>query len=132
GLRFSTSAHHPPRSPTRGHSSSVSDTPVRYSVDKITFNPEVANFTSSFLSKEVQMPDYTIVFQIWDTAGQERFRSLVPMYLRGAKAALIVYDVTSLESFKIASKLLKELHCHYTKMMLIAAKCDMPSAVDPL
>ncbi|KAL3869183.1 hypothetical protein ACJMK2_041894, partial [Sinanodonta woodiana] len=89
----------------------------------------------SFLSKEVQMPDYTIVFQIWDTAGQERFRSLVPMYLRGAKAALIVYDVTSLESFKIASKLLKELHCHCaedTKMMLIAAKCDMPSAVDPL
>ncbi|KAL3869181.1 hypothetical protein ACJMK2_041892, partial [Sinanodonta woodiana] len=33
------------QSPTRGHSSSVSDTPVRYSVDKITFNPEVANFT---------------------------------------------------------------------------------------
>lgn len=37
----------------------------------------------------------TILFQIWDTAGQERFRSLVPMYLRDADIALLVYDITS-------------------------------------
>lgn len=38
--------------------------------------------------------DNVIAFQIWDTAGQERFKSLVPMYVRGAHIALIVYDVT--------------------------------------
>lgn len=32
---------------------------------------------------------------IWDTAGLERFQSLIPMYYRGAHAALVVYDITN-------------------------------------
>jgi small GTP-binding protein len=36
---------------------------------------------------------------IWDTAGQERFKSLVPVYSRRSDAALIVFDMTSEESF---------------------------------
>ena len=42
----------------------------------------------------MEINDYVINFQIWDTAGQERYMALVPMYLRGAQVALIVYDVT--------------------------------------
>jgi GTPase SAR1 family protein len=34
-----------------------------------------------------------------DTAGQERYRSLSPLYFRGADACLMVYDVTSSQSF---------------------------------
>ncbi len=34
-----------------------------------------------------------------DTAGQERYRSLSPLYFRGADACLMVYDVTSGQSF---------------------------------
>ena len=37
--------------------------------------------------------------QIWDTAGQEMYRALVPVYVRGASAAIIVYDVTDMGSF---------------------------------
>ncbi|KAG2190271.1 hypothetical protein INT46_005600 [Mucor plumbeus] len=40
-----------------------------------------------------------VKLQIWDTAGQERFRSMAPMYYRGASAAILVYDITSEESF---------------------------------
>lgn len=37
--------------------------------------------------------------QIWDTAGQERFQSIAPLYYRDAHAVLIVFDVTSQDSF---------------------------------
>ena len=35
-------------------------------------------------------------FDIWDTAGQERYHSLAPMYYRGAAAAIVVYDISSM------------------------------------
>ena len=38
--------------------------------------------------------------QVWDTAGQEMYRALIPVYLRGAQAAILCYDVTDVESFK--------------------------------
>lgn len=50
-----------------------------------------------------------IQFGIWDTAGSERYRSLTPMYYRGAQAAVIVYDMTSKESFEGAQTWLSEL-----------------------
>jgi small GTP-binding protein len=36
---------------------------------------------------------------IWDTAGEEKFDSLTSFYCRKARAALVVYDMSSLESF---------------------------------
>ncbi|KAK3582657.1 hypothetical protein CHS0354_001707 [Potamilus streckersoni] len=93
---------------------------------------DMASLGAAFLHKEVKMKDHTILFQIWDTAGQERYRSLVPMYLRGAKSALLVYDASNLDSFIIASEWLKQLHLHCPddlKIVLVAAKCDLPSAV---
>jgi small GTP-binding protein len=41
-----------------------------------------------------------VVLQVWDTGGQEIYRSLVPVYLRGARAGLLVYDIADLESFR--------------------------------
>ncbi|XP_070575746.1 uncharacterized protein [Ptychodera flava] len=40
-----------------------------------------------------------IEVDIWDTAGAERMRSLTENYFRQTSAALMVYDVTSYESF---------------------------------
>lgn len=37
---------------------------------------------------------------LWDTAGQERFRNVVPLYFQDAKIVLLVYDITSRESFQ--------------------------------
>jgi small GTP-binding protein len=36
---------------------------------------------------------------IWDTAGQERFRSLVPLYTRGADIVVLVFAVNDNETF---------------------------------
>jgi len=48
-------------------------------------------------------------FEIWDTAGQERYHSLAPMYYRGAKAAIVVYDITSTASFERAKDWVAQL-----------------------
>lgn len=39
----------------------------------------------------------------------ERYRSLAPMYYRGAAAAIVVYDITNKESFNGAKSWVKEL-----------------------
>ncbi|KAL8905801.1 MAG: hypothetical protein Q9207_002414 [Kuettlingeria erythrocarpa] len=40
-----------------------------------------------------------IKLQLWDTAGTERFRSVSRSYYRGAAGALLVYDLSSHDSF---------------------------------
>ena len=51
--------------------------------------------TAGYFVKHLEIEDKKVYFQIWDTAGQENFRSLVPMFLRDSKIALLVYDITS-------------------------------------
>lgn len=64
---------------------------------------------AAFLSKSFSVDRAPVRCEIWDTAGQERYRALAPMYYRGAAAALIVYDITSLESFEGAKRWVREL-----------------------
>jgi small GTP-binding protein len=35
-----------------------------------------------------------VEFQVWDTPGHERCRSMVPLYCHGAKAAIVVYEMS--------------------------------------
>lgn len=67
---------------------------------------------ASFLQRRVMVDNYEISLQIWDTAGQERFRSMAPMYYRGAKAAICVFDVTNEESFNRIVSWLRDLKAH--------------------
>ena len=55
-------------------------------------------FKSKIVKIEEQ-DDQKIKFLLYDTAGQEKFRSLIPMYTRDANIILLVYDVTSKNSF---------------------------------
>ncbi|XP_071710931.1 ras-related protein RABH1e-like [Rutidosis leptorrhynchoides] len=52
-----------------------------------------------FVSKTMSIEDKILRLQLWDTAGHERFRSLIPCYTRDSTVAVIVYDVTSWQSF---------------------------------
>ncbi len=52
-----------------------------------------------FLMKSIEINGKTVKLQLWDTAGQEKYKSMVSSYYRGANVALIVFDLTSHESF---------------------------------
>ena len=75
---------------------------------------------AAFLSQTVVLDDSTVKFEIWDTAGQERYRSLAPMYYRGAAAAIVVYDITNKESFNGAKSWVKELQGRDDRNIVIA------------
>lgn len=80
-------------------------------------NQYKATIGADFLTKEIQIDDRLITMQvdvcwyinknltkiifiqIWDTAGQERFQSLGVSFYRGADCCVLVYDVTSANSF---------------------------------
>ena len=82
---------------------------------------------AAFLGKNITLNDTRYKFEIWDTAGQERYRSLAPMYYRGAKAAVVVYDITNEDTFKGAKSWVKELKTKTTNciVLLVGNKVDL-------
>jgi len=61
-----------------------------------------------FGSKMLDVGDRQIKLQIWDTAGQERFRSVARSYYRNAAGCILVYDISSRESYNNISVWLNE------------------------
>lgn len=52
-----------------------------------------------FRVKTLMVDNKTFALQLWDTAGQERYHSLTRQLLRKAEGVVLMYDVTSRESF---------------------------------
>ena len=48
---------------------------------------------------EIKGTNKSANLHIWDTLGQEKFMSLAPLFFRKSVGALLVYDVSSMESF---------------------------------
>merc|ERR1712134_13775 len=67
---------------------------------------------AAFLTQSVAVDTGTVKLEIWDTAGQERYRSLAPMYYRGAQGALVVFDITEPSTFDSAKEWIRELWSH--------------------
>lgn len=73
-----------------GKSSIVS----RFTRDEF-FDFQEPTIGAAFQTKNIQLDNCVVKMEFWDTAGQERYRSLAPMYYRGASVAFIVYDITN-------------------------------------
>jgi small GTP-binding protein len=81
-----------------------------------------------FIPKEIKTSHGRVNLLMWDTAGQERYRSLIPMYLRAASAAILVVDVTSLSSYESVEswyKLIKEKCPFSVRIYVVANKMDL-------
>jgi Ras-related protein Rab-1A len=94
------------------------------------------SFTDSYIStigvdfrfRTVSINNKTVKLQIWDTAGQERFRTITSAYYRGAHGIIMVYDVTSEESFEHVEEWLSEVNRHASEStikVLVGNKADL-------
>jgi small GTP-binding protein len=83
---------------------------------------------TALLGHTVKVGELEVKLQLWDTGGSEKYRSMVPMYFQHADAAVIVYDITSRESFNDVTFWLKELRDKGPDSIVIALagnKCDL-------
>lgn len=100
---------------------------VRFVRDEF-FEFQEPTIGAAFLTQTVSLENATVKFEIWDTAGQERYRSLAPMYYRGAAAAIVVFDITKKDSYNGAKSWVKELQRRGDPNVVIALagnKADM-------
>lgn len=93
------------------------------------YNEGMANTIGvDFLMKDMVVRNQSVRVQFWDTAGQEKYRSIANAYYKNAQGAVIVYDVTSRESFENVSKWLQELNEFGEKgiqILLLGNKIDL-------
>ena len=103
---------------------------IRYCKDEFN-EKEQSTIQASHLTKWLTIGDCNVMLNVWvrrrpspsrlvhrslptppaaqDTAGQERFHALGPIYYRDADGALLVYDITDVDSFARVKNWVKEL-----------------------
>ena len=106
-------------------------------------------FNETFLStigidkeiKYVKVKNDTYKMTLWDTAGQDRFKSLPKKYYQNADGVLLLFDVTSEETFNNVSNWMKDVKENSNKninsengqpeiaLYLIGNKIDLPNRV---
>ncbi|XP_034044000.1 RAB3D, member RAS oncogene family, a [Thalassophryne amazonica] len=108
------------------------------SVGKTSFLFRYADdsFTSAFVStvgidfkvKTIYRNDKRVKLQIWDTAGQERYRTITTAYYRGAMGFLLMYDITSQDSFSAVQDWATQIKTYSwdnAQVVLIGNKLDL-------
>ncbi|KAG9265900.1 ras-related protein Rab-24 [Astyanax mexicanus] len=102
----------------------------RYVHHRFLVGPYQNTIGAAFVAKPINVGDKVITLGIWDTAGSERYEAMSRIYYRGARAAIVCYDLTDSSSFLRARFWVKELqtfeeHC---KIYLCGTKNDLIEA----
>ena len=101
---------------------------LRYTTRTFSPTPAAATIGSSLHARKLIHDGIRVKLQIWDTAGQERFRSMAPIYYRGAHVCVLVYDVTDRRSFEDVRSWLEELGRTVPKetvIYIVGSKIDL-------
>ena len=81
-----------------------------------------------FLTCNLELDDKIFKLRLWDTAGSERFRSVTKGYYSNSCCALIVYDITDLNSFTSVKQWIEDCHSLASKnihLVLVGNKIDL-------
>jgi small GTP-binding protein len=61
---------------------------------------EVSSISSNFIKKYFDIDSKKYLINIWDTAGQEKYKHLAKLFFHGSDIVILVYDISSKETFK--------------------------------
>ena len=101
----------------------------RFSKDTFTESEQIT-IGVEFTTQHVQLKNgVRVKLQLWDTAGAEQYRAITTGYYRGAHAVLLVYDISSLSSFKVLQSYwlgrVQEATSRHCVLGLVATKVDI-------
>ncbi|CAI5766912.1 ras-related protein Rab-24 [Podarcis lilfordi] len=99
----------------------------RYVHNRFLVGPYQNTIGAAFVAKVMPVGGRTITLGIWDTAGSERYEAMSRIYYRGAKAAIVCYDLTDSSSFQRAKFWVNELQNfeENCRIYLCGTKCDL-------
>ena len=100
---------------------------TRFVQDKFE-EDRLATIGVEFGERQIIYNNTNYLVQILDTAGQESFKSIIRGYYKESAVAILVYDITNVESFNNIKNLLED--CKYlapskTLLVLIGNKIDI-------
>ncbi|KAH1166571.1 ras-related protein Rab-24 [Mauremys mutica] len=81
----------------------------RYVHNRFLVGPYQNTIGAAFVAKVMSVGGRTVTLGIWDTAGSERYEAMSRIYYRGARAAIVCYDLTDSSSFQRAKLWVTEL-----------------------
>ncbi|XP_053894189.1 ras-related protein Rab-24 isoform X1 [Malaclemys terrapin pileata] len=81
----------------------------RYVHNRFLVGPYQNTIGAAFVAKVMSVRGRTVTLGIWDTAGSERYEAMSRIYYRGARAAIVCYDLTDSSSFQRAKFWVTEL-----------------------
>eukprot|EP00340_Litonotus_pictus_P002358 CAMPEP_0170516904 /NCGR_PEP_ID=MMETSP0209-20121228/3029_1 /TAXON_ID=665100 ORGANISM="Litonotus pictus, Strain P1" /NCGR_SAMPLE_ID=MMETSP0209 /ASSEMBLY_ACC=CAM_ASM_000301 /LENGTH=158 /DNA_ID=CAMNT_0010801997 /DNA_START=158 /DNA_END=630 /DNA_ORIENTATION=+ len=78
----------------------------------------------------MEIENKKVLLNVWDTAGEEKYHALAPNYYRDANGALLVFDLTKIESFNLIEKWIYEIKSvvpELFQIVICANKFDLVS-----
>ncbi|XP_012559888.2 ras-related protein Rab-24 isoform X1 [Hydra vulgaris] len=82
---------------------------------------------AAFGAKSMTVQGKSVTLGLWDTAGSERYEAMSRIYYRGAKAAVVCFDLTDRSSWERAKFWVDEVRLHEPtcKVYLCGTKLDL-------
>ena len=104
---------------------------LKYLIDQENITKQVPTIGVDFFTKFININNLGVKLQIWDTAGQEVFKSIISHYYKIAIGALLIFDLSSRDSFKNCEYWIKEYlqQRNYGKIILVGNKSDLSENV---
>lgn len=79
--------------------------------------------------KQCDIDDEVALLDVLDTAGQEEYSAMREQYMRTGEGFLLVYDITSRQSFEeittFQQQILRVKDKDYFPMVVVGNKCDL-------